>query len=592
MKAKIGELEVEGTPDEIAVLARLIEKKSPTISKPTAEKVLKTYHKRWVPMPDSIKEGRRQETPPVQKLAPKILYKKVFKGMPVRILADMFIEDPSLMGLPEREIGYAYLKRTGIAQYNVSRFSKNVRKAMRLARKKERTLPSDKPVQYKRIELRGKKPYSVQKIADLLRKDAGLVQKPIREIYSAYIGHAASPGNHFKGNLEKAIRLLNAQSPAVKKGLIVSNHARVKKGFAVQKLVDMFEQNPSLADKPLGELYRLYLGHEGNYSGHFKRNVQAAIGKFKVSHPWIKENGSQPEHKVGRPATIRLRLLEMFKKDPSLADKAAHELSKIYYRNSNTRGGRAFYKHVKDAAAEFKADNRQKATNGRKVSEDTFNRRVAFTPLPSGTEERGIVRSFEYGYIRRGLMDELIRKMPSTFSMRDILRLAASRLGISPTDMRWRLLNKSIHSALSKRRDVARVQRATQKGHHGVINIYEKRPNTFVQAKPVETINSLFKAPPVAAETESKFVPLAEAQPFNPMIISKGTLDMIIENHMSFGADVFIGLRSKTGVTLAENDAIFAFRNLVDNISGLAAAYPHKHFRISGSGRWKAIEMY
>ena len=385
MKVKIGKFEIEGTPDEIA---ELIAKEGEDI-KPATTVVVQ---KRWI-------EPIAKQVHPVK------------RGQTAELLAKIFRKNPELMNCSEKDIGNAYMKECGFHSYNVVNFPKSIRKAMKLARRKEKFMEIATHPHYKRIELRGKKPYSIQKITDMLRQNPSLAQKPINEIYKAYIGHDALAGSHFRDNLNKAMEQLN-------------------------------------------------------------------------------QTQAKPER----------------------------------------------------------------------------------------------VRIFQYGYIKRSLIDELLRRMPDNFTMRDMLRAASTQAGISPTDtMRWRALNKSIHSALSKRSDIKSIRRITEKGIRGTVNVYEK----------TKALPSVTSALGVKASGDLIDEPAAFKQPadFEPMIIKKETLDMIVENHTSFGADVFIGLKSKTGMLLKENEAVYAFRYLLENFAAFAAAYPHKRFGVTGQGRWKVIEI-
>jgi hypothetical protein len=272
----------------------------------------------------------------------------------------------------------------------------------------------------------------------------------------------------------------------------------------------------------------------------------------------------------GQPAKI---LAGMFAENPSMMSSGYEDIRAAYIKRTGVAKVNALYLRKNIQKAAKLAARRKKKARWASVEEKQ----------PADCEKiRTIV---PYGYIRRQMIEDIIRKLPGTFSFADVMRRVAEKTNTSYNNSRF------IHYG-SVRRHIRHIcGQHTIKGYGGPNTRSSVFNNPYNR---METLDSVMKLKPIEDNGYADFKPVpaaASEDPYVPVVISQATMDMLFNSYQSFGADALVGLKSKTDAIMNENDAKFCFRHMLENISGVQRLYPNNRISISGSGQYKSIEV-
>jgi hypothetical protein len=271
----------------------------------------------------------------------------------------------------------------------------------------------------------------------------------------------------------------------------------------------------------------------------------------------------------GQPPEI---LAEMFTHSPVMMDWPYRQIKKAYMLKIGSRSTddsnlqKNIAKGIKIAKKLIKREKKHEKTSS-KTSSGTEQEK---TPMPR--EHVRVIRS--PSYVKRNDIEEIISRLPATFSVHDVMRRYAEKIGMRYEDNRRFLHYNAIYHMLVKI-----CGRPIIKGHGG---------KTYGYSSFTKPLYRVTKTEDSAIRQEDT---TTDELPYEPIIISKATLDSIMNTHQAFGADSLIGYSTKNGGIMKENDAIYCFKHMMENLHSLQGSYPSKRLSISGSGRYKVIEV-
>ena len=356
---------------------------------------------------------------------------------------------------------------------------------------------------------------------------------------------------------------------------------RIVRGMPVKILTSMLRQNPelmNLSDVEIAKKYAKFTRQKSNYPNttYIYRNIAKAKILAKASQ--------KKPTKVGKKPFARERMVTLLKEQPNLINESMSKRSKAYRKRyglsiSNSGYSKTFKTNMESAVLQVMKEL------GKKAVQHAPQETPAHVPK---AENKYRIFTFGASY---PFCISILDKMPKTFNSSQFLMACMEKLNIPVTDVvKMHNLKRQVWINLKKmvKNGYLIAEKHIMPKKNFRFWVYTKQ-DVSSSPKHKEPIDNVLGIKPIS--TEGGYVQQIEPEEYNPPIISRESLDMLINNHLSFGYETLIGLRAKNGMIIKDNDARYLFKNLMENISGLSHLYPHKKFRISGQGQFKVIEI-
>jgi len=388
----------------------------------------------------------------------------------------------------------------------------------------------------KGIEVEG----SVEEMRELL----GLVTVP-----SATVGKVESASKRKNGKIKVVIPVNN---PGKKIG------TKQQRIF----LAELFVKNPTLKTADIGAVMDAYKERYGriNSDARFERNVKRVIKKslFSYKKSPIRKRASSK----GRHGNMSKDIASILKEKPSLLKSSTGDIYSEYCKLRSLPAGNysgTFSTHVNNAK------NLAMKSHGSSYSK------------PEPTER---VRYFHWGISLPYVLKIVQERMPETFGIKDVMRavLTNLRMSVEPSHSKYISLQASLPKYL---------RMLVEKGY-----LTGKKVNaSWVFTKVAQPVQPVRQSSGISSPSVSLKAPAIAVESYHVPIITKETLDNIVQTYVGISPESLIGLLTKNGKVVTSNDARYLFKNLMENIGGLQRLYPGKKFTIAGQGQWKSIDI-